>query len=78
MLVISDKEQEAFREEYPEQFGAVVMDATTVVKPKKFDIETENATIQVDPTRRDLVEMKRVDGRPYSQGSKGRCRIRWR
>ena len=29
------------------------------------DIETENVTIQVDPSRSDLVEMKRVDGRRY-------------
>ena len=28
-------------------------------------IETENATIQVDPQRSDLVEMKRIDGRRY-------------
>lgn len=28
-------------------------------------IETENATIQVDPSRSDLVEMKRIDGRMY-------------
>ena len=41
------------------------MEVTTVVKPKKFVIETENATIQVDPSRSDLVEMKRIDGRRY-------------
>ena len=28
-------------------------------------IETENATIQVDPSRSDLVEMKQIDGRMY-------------
>ena len=39
------------------------MEATTVVESKKFVIETENATIQVDPQRSDLVEMKRMDGR---------------
>ena len=39
--------------------------ATTVVEPKKFVIETENATIQVDPSRSDLVEMKRIDGRRF-------------
>ena len=41
------------------------MVATTVVEPKKFVIETENATIQVDLSRSDLVEMKRIDGRRY-------------
>ena len=65
LLGASDKEQKAFDEAYLEQFGAVGMEATTVVEPKKFVIETENATIQVDPSRSDLVEMKRIDGRRY-------------
>lgn len=41
------------------------MEVATVVKPKKFVIETENATIQVDPSRSELVEMKRIDGRRH-------------
>ena len=65
LLDVSPAEQKAFDEAYLEQFGAVGMDATTVVEPKKFVIETENATIQVDPSRSDLVEMKRIDGRRY-------------
>ena len=35
------------------------------MESKKFVIETENATIQVDPQRSDLVEMKRIDGRRF-------------
>ena len=65
LLSVSTKEKDAFQNEYLEQFGAVGMEATTVVEPKKFVIETENATIQVDPSRSDLVEMKRIDGRRY-------------
>lgn len=65
LLDVSPAEQKAFDEAYLEQFGAVGMDATTVVEPKKFIIETENATLQVDPSRSDLVEMKRIDGRRY-------------
>ena len=65
LLGASEKEQKAFDEAYLEQFGAVGIKATTVVEPKKFVIETENATIQVDPSRSDLVEMKRIDGRRY-------------
>ncbi|MBQ6121943.1 MAG: DUF4317 domain-containing protein [Clostridia bacterium] len=65
LLGASEKEQKAFDEAYLEQFGAVGMAATTVVEPKKFVIETENVTIQVDPSRSDLVEMKRIDGRRY-------------
>ena len=65
LLGASEKEKKAFDEAYLEQFGAVGMDATTVVEPKKFVIETENATIQVDPQRSDLVEMKRIDGKRY-------------
>ena len=41
------------------------MEVTTVVEPKKFVIETEDATIQVDPSRSELVEMKRIDGRRH-------------
>ena len=65
LLDVTPAEQKAFDEAYLEQFGAVGMEATTVVEPKKFVIETENATIQVDPSRSDLVEMKRIDGRRY-------------
>ena len=65
LLGVSEKEQNAFQEEYLEQFGAVGMDAATVVEPKKFVIETESATIQVDPSHSDLVEMKRIDGRRF-------------
>ena len=65
LLGASEKEQKAFDEAYLEQFGAVGIEATTVVEPKKFVIETENASIQVDPQRSDLVEMKRIDGKRY-------------
>lgn len=65
LLGVSTAEQKAFDEAYLEQFGAVGMEATTIVEPKKFIIETENATIQVDPQRSDLVEVKRIDGRRY-------------
>ena len=65
LLGASEKEQKAFDEAYLEQFGTVGMEATTVVEPKKFVIETENATIQIDPSRSDLVERKRIDGRRY-------------
>ena len=65
LLGVSEKEKDAFQEAYLEQFGTVGMEATTVVEPKKFVIGTENATIQVDPSRSDLVEMKRIDGRRY-------------
>ena len=63
LLGVSEKEQAEFQESYLERFGAVGMDAATVVEPKRFVIETENVTIQVDPQRSDLVEMKRIDGR---------------
>lgn len=65
LLGVSEKEKKAFDEAYLEQFGAVGIEATTVVEPKKFVIDTVNATIQVDPSRSDLVEMKRIDGRRY-------------
>lgn len=58
-------EQEAFQESYLERFGAVGIEAQTIIEPRKFEIETENATIQVDSDRSDLVEAKRIDGRRY-------------
>ena len=56
-------EQKAFDEGYLEQFGAVGLDASLIADQKRFEIETENVKINVDPERSDLVEVKRVDGR---------------
>jgi len=60
---VDEKDQKAFDEEYLEQFGAVGLDASLIVDQKRFEIETENVTINVDSGRSDLVEVKRVDGR---------------
>ena len=60
---VDEKEQTAFDEGYLEQFGAVGLDASLIADQKRFEIETENVTINVDPDRSDLVEVKRVDGR---------------
>ena len=53
----------AFEAEYQKKFGAVGLDAGTIVEPRRFEIATETITVNVDPTRSDLVEMKRIDGR---------------
>jgi len=60
---VDKKEQNAFDEGYLEQFGAVGLDASLIADQKRFEIETENVTINVDPGRSDLVEVTRVDGR---------------
>jgi len=60
---VDETEQHAFDEGYLEQFGAVGLDASLIADRKRFDIKTENVTINVDPERTDLVEVKRVDGR---------------
>ena len=62
---VPEKELVAFDNEYLEQFGAVGMQAATIAEPKKFELTTENVTIQVDPTRIDLVETRRIDGKRY-------------
>ena len=62
---VPEKELAAFDNEYLEQFGAVGMQAATIAEPKKFELTTENVTIQVDPTRTDLVEARRIDGKRY-------------
>ena len=56
-------EQAAFDNAYLEQFGAVGLDAALIADQKRFVIVTENVTVNVDPDRSDLVEVKRVDGR---------------
>ena len=60
---VGTSEQAAFDNAYLEQFGAVGLDAELIADQKRFEIETENAKISVDPDRSDLVEVKRVDGR---------------
>jgi len=60
---VGTSEQAAFDNAYLEQFGAVGLDAGLIADQKRFEIETENAKISVDPDRSDLVEVKRVDGR---------------
>jgi hypothetical protein len=62
---VPEKQLAAFDNEYLEQFGAVGMQAATIAEPKKFELTTENATIQVDPARTDLVETRRIDGKRY-------------
>ena len=62
---VPEKELVAFDNEYLEQFGAVGMQAAAIAEPKKFELTTENVTIQVDPTRTDLVETRRIDGKRY-------------
>lgn len=62
LLDVDEAQRAAFDEAYLEQFGAVGMDASLIAGPK-FEIETENARISVDPARSDLVEVKRIDGR---------------
>ena len=56
-------EQKAFDEGYLEQFGAVGLDASLIADQKRFEIETDNVKVSVDPGKSDLVEVKRVDGR---------------
>ena len=60
---VAAKEQAAFENEYLEHFGAVGLDAGLIADQKRFELETENAKISIDPDRSDLVTVKRVDGR---------------
>jgi len=60
---VAEAEQAAFDNAYLEQFGAVGLDAALIADQTRFEIETENVKIGVDPGRSDLVEVKRVDGR---------------
>lgn len=63
LLDVDEKQQAAFEEEYLEQFGAVGMDAGLIADQKRFELETENVKVSVEPGRSDLVEVKKVDGK---------------
>ena len=39
------------------------LDAALIADQKRFEVTTENVTINVDPDRSDLVEVKRIVGR---------------
>ena len=39
------------------------LDAALIADQKRFEVATENVTINVDPDRSDLVEVKRIVGR---------------
>lgn len=60
---VAAKEQKAFDEGFLEQFGAVGLEAGLIADQKRFELETENAKISVDPDRSDLVTVKMSDGK---------------
>lgn len=63
---VPEKQVSAFLEQCGEQFGKdAALDPANLIDSGRFDVETADATISVDPERSYLVETRVIDGRPY-------------
>lgn len=63
---VSEEKAEAFEQKYTETFGAYTeLPAVNLVTPKKFNVNTANVSIKVDPEHSDLIETRMIDGKMY-------------
>lgn len=63
---VSEEKAEAFEQKYTETFGAYAeIPAVNLVTPKKFNVNTANVSIKVDPEHTSLIETRIIDGRMY-------------
>ena len=61
---VPDKYMETFEEVYAEKAGdGTELLATNITNTKRFDIETPDIVIKVNPERTDLIETKLIDGK---------------
>ena len=61
---VPDKNMETFEEVYAQKAGdATELLATNITNTKRFDIETPDIVIKVNPERTDLIETKLIDGK---------------
>ena len=57
---------EVFEEKCSEQFGeSATLTPANLINPGKFVVQTEQATVAVDPAHSFMVETRVIDGRPY-------------
>ena len=57
---------EAFEKKYDEEFGSNAMiKPQNIVNTRRFELETPDVTIRVNPQRRDLVSTRIIDGTKY-------------
>ena len=63
---VSEEQVSRFLENCEEQFGkGTVLDPSNLIDSGKFEVETADARISVDPERSYLVETRMIDGRAY-------------
>ena len=63
---VPEEQVSRFLENCEEQFGkGIVLDPSTLIDSGKFEVETADARISVDPERSYLVETRMIDGRAY-------------
>ena len=63
---VSEEQVSRFLENCEEQFGkGAVLDPSNLIDSGKFEVETADARISVDPERSYLVETRMIDGRAY-------------
>ena len=62
----TQEQLETFEQQYDSIMGEHgTLMATNIAEPKKFQIQTSDVVIKVNPDRTDLVETKTIDGRQY-------------
>lgn len=63
---VPEEQVSRFLENCEEQFGkGIVLDPSNLIDSGKFEVETADARISVDPERSYLVETRMIDGRAY-------------
>ena len=63
---VPEEQVSRFLENCEEQFGkGTVLDPSNLIDSGKFEVETADARISVDPERSYLVETRMIDGRAY-------------
>ena len=63
---VPEEQVSRFLENCEEQFGkGIVLDPSTLIDSGKFEVETADTRISVDPERSYLVETRMIDGRAY-------------
>lgn len=63
---ISESRLKAFEEHYESEFGAdTVLNPQNLIDSKRFEIQTPDVSIKVNPERYDLVETRIIDGVKY-------------
>lgn len=76
---VDDSAVEAFEKKYDEEFGSNAMiKPQNIVNTRRFELETPDVTIRVNPQRRDLVSTRIIDGTKYILVRAARGRLRQR